>query len=66
MPAYLTVLGAEGVTGVADVSIMGEEQQVVAQLRRLAEAGVTEFVGFLYGDPDTVARATTLIAGMRL
>ena len=66
MPAYRTVLDAEGVTGVADVSIMGDEQQVVAQSRRLAEAGMTEFVGLLYDDPDTVARTSTPMAGMRL
>jgi F420-dependent oxidoreductase-like protein len=66
VPAYRTVLDAEGVAGVADVSIVGDEDQVVAQLRRFAEAGVTEFVGFLYGGPDTVTRTTTLLAGMRL
>lgn len=66
VPAYRTVLDAEGVAGVADVSIVGTEEHVAAQLRRFAEVGVTEFSGFLYGDPDTVARTTTLLAAMRL
>jgi F420-dependent oxidoreductase-like protein len=66
VPAYRTVLDAEGVASVADVSIVGDEGQVAAQLRRFAEAGVTEFVGFPYGDPDTVKRTTALLSGMRL
>lgn len=66
VPAYRTVLDAEGVSGVADVSIVGDEEHVVAQLRRFAEAGVTEFAAMPYGNPDTVKRTTALLAGMRL
>jgi F420-dependent oxidoreductase-like protein len=64
VPAYRTVLDAEGVASVADVSIVGDEEQVAAQLRRFAEVGVTEFVGLPHGDPDTVKRTTTLLSGM--
>ena len=66
VPAYRSVLDTEGVASVADVSIVGNEEEVAAQLRRFAQAGVTEFAGFLYGGPDTVARTTTLLAGIRL
>lgn len=66
VPAYRTVLDAEGVSGVADVSIVGDEEHVVAQLRRFAEAGVTEFAAMPYGNPDTVKRTTALLAGTRL
>jgi len=51
VPAYRSVLDTEGVASVADVSIVGNEEEVAAQLRRLAQAGVTEFAGFLYGGP---------------
>lgn len=61
VPAFRTLLDTEGV---ADVSIVGNEEEVAAQLRRFAQAGVAEFAGFLYGGPDTVARTTTLLAGM--
>ncbi|KRD06038.1 hypothetical protein ASE48_18090 [Mycobacterium sp. Root265] len=66
VPAYRSVLDTEGVASVADVSIVGNEEEVAAQLRRFAQAGVTEFTGFLYRGPDTVARTTTLLAGIRL
>lgn len=66
VPAYRTVLDAEGVASVAAVTFVGDEEEVAAQLRRFAEAGVTEFVGFLYRGPDAVARSTTLLTGVRL
>lgn len=65
-PAYRTVLAAEGVTSVADVSIVGDEEHVAAQLRRFAEAGVTEFAAMPYGGSDTVKRTTALLSEIRL
>lgn len=64
-PAYRAVLAAEGVAGVADVSIVGDENEVAAGLRRFAEAGATEFVPAPFGDAATVARTTELLAGLR-
>lgn len=66
VPAYRAVLDAEGLGGVADVSVVGTEEQVVSQLRRFAEIGVTEFVALPYGDPATVTRTTELLAALQL
>ena len=62
MPSYRGVLDREGVDGVGGIAVAGDEEHVAAQLRRLADIGVTEFVGLLYGDPDTVRRTTALLA----
>lgn len=65
MPSYRGVLDREGVAGVGDIAVAGDEEQVVQQLRRLADIGVTEFVGFLFGDPETVHRTRALLAGLQ-
>lgn len=64
-PAYRAVLDREGVDGVADVSIVGDEEQVAARLRQFADIGVTEFVASPFGDPATVTRTTELLAALR-
>lgn len=66
VPAYKAVLDAEGLGGVADVSVVGDEEQVVTRLRRFAEIGVTEFVALPFGDPATVTRTTELLAALQL
>jgi F420-dependent oxidoreductase-like protein len=65
-PAYRAVLDAEGVSSVADVSIVGDEEQVSAQLGRFADAGVTEFVASAHGDAATVARTTALLSSLQI
>lgn len=65
MPAYRSVLDAEGVAGVADVCIIGDDAHVAARLRRFADIGVTEFAAMPFGDPATVARTMALLAALR-
>ncbi len=43
LPSYRAMLDLDGAAGPADVAIIGDESQVEAQLRRLADGGVTEF-----------------------
>jgi F420-dependent oxidoreductase-like protein len=64
MPAYRAVFEREGVTGPGDVSIVGDEAYVQAQLRRLADIGVTEFVGTPFGDAATQQRTVDLLAAL--
>ncbi|WP_199253497.1 TIGR03564 family F420-dependent LLM class oxidoreductase [Mycolicibacterium mengxianglii] len=66
VPAYRAVLEAEGVGGVADVCIVGDESHVEAALRQFADIGVTEFAATLHGGPETVARTTALLAALQL
>jgi 5,10-methylenetetrahydromethanopterin reductase len=43
LPSYRAMLDIEGVTDPAEVAIIGDEAQVEAALRRMAESGVTDF-----------------------
>jgi len=49
LPVYRAVLDEEGVAGPADVSIVGDEHAVAAQLARLADVGATDFVAIPTG-----------------
>jgi F420-dependent oxidoreductase-like protein len=62
LPAYRAMFEREGVAGPGDVSLVGDETEIEAQLRRLAEVGVTEFVGTPLGDAASQARTLELLA----
>lgn len=65
LPSYRAMLDREGVAGPGDVAIVGEEDEIHAQLDRLAEIGVTEFLAapfaLVRGD-DTIERTYELLA----
>lgn len=65
LPAYRAMLDREGVDDVADICVFGDEVSVLAQLRRFAQAGATEFSGFAVGDPQTQARTAEVLAAYR-
>jgi F420-dependent oxidoreductase-like protein len=48
LPSYRAMLDREGAAGPADVAVVGDEDAVGAQVRALAEAGVTDFVAAEY------------------
>jgi hypothetical protein len=56
------MLDLEGVDSVADICLFGDEEQVVAELRRFAEIGATEFGAFPFGDAATQARTLEVLA----
>jgi F420-dependent oxidoreductase-like protein len=49
IPVYRAVLDREGVDGPGDVSIVGDEASVAAQLGRLSDIGATDFVAIPSG-----------------
>jgi F420-dependent oxidoreductase-like protein len=61
LPSYRAMLDREGAGGPADVAIVGEEDAVHAGLRTVADAGVTDFVAGVFGDPDEQKRTRTLL-----
>jgi F420-dependent oxidoreductase-like protein len=65
LPSYRAMLDREGAEGPADVAVVGDEDDVNAQLDRLAEAGVTDFLAapFPVGSDGraTVARTRALL-----
>jgi alkanesulfonate monooxygenase SsuD/methylene tetrahydromethanopterin reductase-like flavin-dependent oxidoreductase (luciferase family) len=67
LPSYRAVLDVEGATDASSVAIVGSENEVEAQVRALAKAGVTDFNGAPYaveGDPSSLKRTFELLAGL--
>ena len=58
LPSYRAMLDLEGAAGPADVAIVGDEEQVAAQLQRLSDGGVTEFSAVIAA-PDAEDRDRT-------
>lgn len=61
LPSYRAMLDREGAQTPGDVAIVGDEEAVAAALRRLAGAGVTDFVASIFGAPDERARTRELL-----
>jgi hypothetical protein len=59
------MLDREGVDGPADVAIIiGGEEEVEGQIRRIKDAGASEFAGQAFGDADTIARTRAFLADL--
>ncbi|ACU37883.1 TIGR03564 family F420-dependent LLM class oxidoreductase [Actinosynnema pretiosum subsp. pretiosum] len=56
MPAYRALLDRGGLAGVGDTAVVGSEEQVLAQLTRLRDAGATDLVLAVLGPPADRAR----------
>lgn len=67
LPSYRAMMDREGVEGPGDLALVGDEKAVAAQVERLAEAGVTDFVAGQYTRGDDAARTrvflNSLVAG---
>lgn len=66
LPSYRAALERGGARGPADVAIVGTEAEVEAQLRALADAGVTDFTGSLFAVErgGSTARSYELLAAL--
>lgn len=64
LPSYRGMLDREGVDGPADVAIVGGEEEVEGQIRRIKDAGASEFAGQAFGDADTIARTRAFLADL--
>lgn len=62
VPEYRAVLDREHASGPQDVVVVGDETRVEQQLRRLADAGVTECFGSPFGTAEEEDRTTRLLA----
>jgi F420-dependent oxidoreductase-like protein len=62
---YRGLLERQGMNGVQDTLVTGDEDTVAATVRRYAEAGATELVASLVGDDQDRARTIELLAGLR-
>ena len=65
LPSYRAMLDREGAGGPADVAVVGSESEVKATVRRLADAGATEFCGAPFGSKaeinDSIAALVAMI-----
>jgi F420-dependent oxidoreductase-like protein len=68
LPNYQRVLNIEGAGGPAEVAIVGNESEVEQQLRDLASAGATDFLGGMFPVDDDVkaslGRTRALLTGL--
>ena len=64
LPAYRAMLDREGAANPGDIALVGDEEAVAAQVRALADAGVTDFGGSLYGTDEQVARGRELLRSL--
>jgi 5,10-methylenetetrahydromethanopterin reductase len=66
LPSYRNMLDKEGAAEPADLAIVGDEDAVVAGIRTVADAGVTEFVSGVFGSDEEVRRTRELLTGLDL
>lgn len=64
MPSYRAMLDIEGVDNVADVVVVGNEEEVVNHLNRYAEAGASEIVAAVFGTADEQRRTIELLGSL--
>jgi F420-dependent oxidoreductase-like protein len=62
VPEYRAVLDREGAGGPQDVALVGDEDAVARQVRRLADAGVTDFFAVPFGSEDEQRRTLAALA----
>lgn len=62
LPSYRAMLDLEGVDGVDELVVAGDEENVRRALGRLADAGTTEFIAVPFGSVDQVSRTLELLA----
>lgn len=63
VPEYRAMLDREGVARPGDVVVVGDEAGVHAQLDRIRDAGVTDFLAVPHGSPREQARTLSVLAG---
>jgi F420-dependent oxidoreductase-like protein len=63
LPSYRAMLDIEGVNGVEDISLIGNEDVVLEGIERIAAAGATDFTAVVMGgNPDERARTLAALA----
>lgn len=65
LPSYRAMMDREGVTGPADMAIVGTEDQVAQRIRGVFDAGATEFVGIVFDGGESAGRTRKLLTSMK-
>jgi alkanesulfonate monooxygenase SsuD/methylene tetrahydromethanopterin reductase-like flavin-dependent oxidoreductase (luciferase family) len=61
LPSYRAMLDREGAGGPGDIAIVGDEDAVAAQIRHVADIGVTDLVAGVFGDADQTTKTRQLL-----
>jgi F420-dependent oxidoreductase-like protein len=61
LPSYRAMLDKEGAEGPADVAVVGAEDEVLAALTGVDDAGATDFCAAVFGNSEERARTTALL-----
>lgn len=62
LPSYRAMLDIEGLHGLADLSLVGSEDEVTEGLAAIAASGATDFTAVpMGGDPDEIARTRAVL-----
>jgi F420-dependent oxidoreductase-like protein len=64
LPSYRPMLNREGVASPADISIIGNETEVVAGVERLSNCGATEVAVSPFGSPEEVAATRAALGAL--
>ncbi|GII83119.1 LLM class F420-dependent oxidoreductase [Sphaerisporangium siamense] len=64
LPSYRAMLDHEGAAGPGDVAIVGDEERVRAQIRALADSGVTDFAAAPLAEGEDAVRTRELLASL--
>lgn len=64
LPSYRAMLDREGAADPADVAIVGDEARVMAQIGRLSEAGVTDFIAAQFTSGDDAHRTRAMLKSL--
>lgn len=64
LPSYQAMLAREGVSGPADIPLVGDAPALSAELRRFADIGVTDLLAVPFpADPGAMERTVDFLAG---
>jgi F420-dependent oxidoreductase-like protein len=61
LPSYKAMLDREGAAGPPDVAVAGTETEVLDALKRVSEAGATDFSGVAFGTREEIARTQDVL-----
>ena len=64
MPSYQRMLAAEGVAEPVDIALVGDEGEVAGRIAELGQAGATELVANVQGNPEEQARTRAFLGGL--
>jgi hypothetical protein len=62
MPSYARMIAQEGVAEPVDIALIGDEDEVRSRIDSLEQAGMTELLANVLGDPDERSRTRAFLA----